>query len=141
MSGALLATVVSGNKVAFAPQTLYSIEQAPCTSGIIWNSNGTIDWNNDGAITQVGTWHVGAPLTGVGANYRVRCLSAGATGTWSTAAATDDTYIALSFARQWNVTRTGATGSKQAIRTFEIVPLTNAVVLDAEVCTITAEAL
>jgi hypothetical protein len=87
------------------------------TDGTLWERN---DIEID--VEQSGEWWDNEPVTGVGDFYEVRALSTGKTGTWSSQAASDDTWITITSTRQWKVTKGSPNGSKTTTATFEVGP-------------------
>lgn len=112
----------------------------PVTSGLIFNRDGSVDWNNDGSITARGSWWTGEPETEIGDDFEVRALSAGKVGTWTAAAAADDTWVDMSTARTWSVTRAGV-GLKTTTATFEIRRASAGSALDSRSFTVSAEVI
>ncbi len=106
--------------VVFNPTsyTFQVVDSSPVSCGIIFRNDGTIDRDLDGVISQQGTWHVDAPQAGLGDDFEITAASGGL-GTWTAAAAADDTPAAMTSDREWSVTRVG-TGTKTANRTFTI---------------------
>ena len=141
MSGILLAASLNADKldVVFNPtsHTLDSSGSSPVTSAIIFRNDGTIDHDDDGNVSQVGTWHIDAPSAGLGDNFEVTANSGGL-GTWTAAAEVDDTPIALSSDRTWSITQVGP-GTKTTNRTFFIGETGNPPNTGAAVCECSAE--
>lgn len=118
--------------------TLGNVDTSPVTCGIRFNNDGTVDRNFGGVYTQVGTWHADAPSASVGDDFEITAASGGL-GTWTSAAAADDTPIALTSDREWNVTQVGP-GTKTTNRTFTIGETGNPPNTAAAVCECEAEA-
>lgn len=93
-------------------------------SGVEFQTNGEMYETQDpGAdVQQDGEWWSAEPITGIGNINEVRALSSGKVGTWSNAAASDDAWITINSAREWNVTKGAPVGSKSASATFEVGP-------------------
>ena len=95
-------------------------------AGIRFNDNGSIDEHGPGATDYTaidpGEWWSNEPETGIGSSYEVRFLSTGKTGTWTTSAAADDTWVAISSAPQWHVlvAAKSSPDTKACSGTFEI---------------------
>jgi len=111
--------------------------------GIRWNSDGSCDRRGPGSTaysqTHVGEWWSAEPDTGIGAGYQVRALSAGKTGTWSTAAASDNAWISITSDRLWGVQFSSKFGgSKTCSATFEIGVLAAGSADDSAVISCTA---
>lgn len=143
MSGILLAASLNADKlkVVFDPtsHTLASVDTSPVSNGIIFRNDGTIDEDDNGSVSQVGTWHVDAPAAGLGDDYEITAASGGL-GTWTSAAEVDDTPIALTSDRTWSVTKVGP-GTKTTNRTFTIGETGNPPNTAAAICECQAEAI
>lgn len=120
MSGALLAAAVLIGLRFLGVNVSNIVIGSSCTSGFRFNTDGTIDENENGIYTQVGLWHTEKP--GIGSSYQVRALSSGKSGTWTASAAADDTWITISAGREWSVTQ-GSPGVKTTSATFEFRPV------------------
>ena len=96
-----------------------------CWGGIRFNNDGSEDDRGPGALDYVqadaGEWWSEEPEADIGSSYDVRALSGGS-GTWSTAAAVDDTWIQMSSDRIWavSVIAKNSPDVNSASRTFEI---------------------
>jgi len=123
MAGALLAFVLGGLRWAGA-SVLSTLFGATSTSGFRFNVDGSISENSNGAYSLWGYWHT--QKTGIGNSYQVRALSSGKSGTWSNAAAADDTWVTISAGREWNVQQ-ASPGTKVTSATFEIRPVSGSV--------------
>ena len=119
MSGVLLAAILGGLRWA-GVNVANVVVGSSATSGFRFNTDGTVDENENGVYTQVGLWH--SQKTGIGSSYQVRALSTGKVGTWDAAAAADDTWVTISAGREWSVTR-GSVGVDTTSATFEIRPV------------------
>ena len=91
----------------------------PYTVGIRWRSDGSITVIQGPSEPQANPrqWWSDEPVTGIGALHEIRALSAGAVGSWDTAAAADDTWISIASNRLWSFSDTV---SRTVSRTFEI---------------------
>ena len=113
-------------------------------AGIRFNADGSIDEQGTGAATynQVdpGEWWSLEPDGSIGASYDVRATSTGG-GTWNQAAAVDNAWVALSTARQWNVSVLSkfSPDVQSAWRVFEIGPTGTATADDSSTYSCTAE--
>jgi len=115
----------AGN-VSISAHTLLDqrFDAGTCDARIEWQADGQL-W----AFRQVGSdfeyageWWTNEPESaGVGADYECRHISSGKTGTFSAGveAAVADTWITISAARVWGVTR-NVTGTKSCAATFEV---------------------
>ena len=122
MSGALAASFIKFViDVVWNPtsHTLDSIDAGVVTSGIIFRNDGTVDHNDNGSVSQVGTWHKDAPAAGLGDNFEITAASGGS-GSWGNAAAVDDTPIALTSDRTWDLAEATIGLTNTASRTFTI---------------------
>ena len=113
-----------------------AVDSSPVTSGVRFNEDGTIDGDQGGGYSQIGTWTQAAVM---GADYQITSLSGGA-GTWTTAAAADDTAISLAANREWTVTRVGF-GVKTTDRDFKIELIADASDTDTSNFTCESEAI
>jgi hypothetical protein len=99
---------------------------APVTTGCAasFENDGQLWERLDVAVDQeqAGEWFDNEPISGVGDFYEVRSLSTGKTGTWSSQAASDDTWITITSTRQWKVIKAAPNGSKTCTATFEVGP-------------------
>ncbi len=95
---------------------------------------------DDRTAHQAGEWWSDEPEADIGSSYDVRALSVGKTGTWSSAAAADDTWIQISAERIWRNVVAGKASptSKQTIATFEIRDTGSGGALDSAVYNVTA---
>ncbi len=97
-----------------------------CHNGFRFQDDGSIDEIGPSLATLVqidpGEWWSSEPDIGIGANYEIRALSAGKTGTWDVSGAADDVWVLLSASPTWRVFVTGASSpnNKSASATFEI---------------------
>ena len=109
------------------------------TSGVRFESDGAVDHSDSvNGNSQEGTWWTGAPDSGVGSDYEVRGLSAGKSGAWDSAAAADDTWVDLSTARLWSVSRS-SNGLDLVTQTFEIRRVGTTAPVISRSFTVTAE--
>lgn len=92
-------------------------------SGVSFGSNGTtteID-SESGNVDETGEWWSDEPITSIGDIFEVQANSAGKTGDgWTTAAAADDTPIALSSSRVWDVRESASVSQTACAANFEI---------------------
>lgn len=77
-------------------------------------SSASITFTTDGRITITGgtelVWNTGAPNSGIGSSYQVRCESL-ISGSWNIQAAAVGTWITISSDRTWTITRTVMEGA------------------------------
>ena len=112
--GSVVLTTQSYSADGFSPGTVIS--------GVRFDTDGTmveID-SETGNVDETGEWWSDEPQASIGDGYEVQALSSGKTGTWSTSAAADDTWITITANRQWDVQESGAFSAKSCTATFEI---------------------
>lgn len=136
MSGIMMAAMASGGRANITNQTITDTRISPdsATATYSLNTNGTASQFTSafGTLAITGEWWSAGTVTGIGNNYEARWTvvsgtpSGAATGTW----------LALSTARSWTVTRSSV-GTTSVVGTVEIRPTGGSVVTTA---TITIEA-
>lgn len=119
--------------------TAISFTPANATAGVRWDTDGQISRNRNTVYDNPfsNQWWSNEPVTGIGSSYAVRALSGGS-GTWTVAAAVDNTWITMSANREWNVLQT-VIGIKTTTRVFEVGPQPTGPVHDSGSITCTAE--
>ena len=144
-AGSTSVTGISAGSVVMTGQTNSNfVFGGTVWAGIRFNADGSIDEQGTGAITynQVdpGEWWSLEPDGSIGASYDVRATSTGG-GTWNQAAAVDNAWVALSTARQWNVSvlTKFSPDVQSAWRVFEIGPTGTATADDSSTYSCTAE--
>jgi hypothetical protein len=110
------------------------------TAGIRFNTDGTVDKLVDGAYSQIdsGTdWII--PNVDADSTFDVRCTNI-TSGSWTSEAAAEDTWISLSANREWYVFTNGIPSTQACTCTFEIRKDGGAVLDSATyTCTATVE--
>lgn len=125
-SAGALAAAGTGVKVVLTNRTILNqvVDPTDARAIVSFRNNGVL--REIRGVSQVNTDISGqyidqSPITNEGNNWAVRALVAGANGSWSSAAAVDDTWITISADRQWRRDQT-VVGTATTARTFEIGP-------------------
>ena len=126
MAGGGIMTAGASGMVVMTGQTSFHTDiGSVCWAGIRFNNDGSIDDRGPGGATynqvDAGEWWTEEPSADIGSSYDVRALSGGS-GTWTTAAAADDTWIQMDVNREWavNVLAKFSPDVNAATRTIEI---------------------
>ena len=126
--GTVSAAAAVDHKVVLTGETISFTDSGNTTSaGVRFNRDGSIDEQGPGSGTfsqiDAGEWWELEPVTAIGDDYDVVSVTGGS-GTWSTAAEVDDTWIQMNSDRLWNVVvlSINAPDSKSTTRTFSIRP-------------------
>ena len=106
----------SGNVVLTAHTDAYfGLQPDTGTAGFSFQNDGGLDRIEESNI--IGEWWSNQPQANIGNSYEVRALSAGKTGTWSAAAASDNIWTTITGIKTWSIT---SSGFKDTSATFEV---------------------
>jgi hypothetical protein len=122
MLGAFLASCVgSSPSVTLSGASINDTDGVSATAGIRFNSDGTIDKNEGGVYSQIGSttdWII--PNGAASADYDVRYTTAASPNDFTAKAAAQNTWIDLGANREWSLTLSSPDTHLTGDITFEI---------------------